>query len=73
MRKWMNPRRTRRRKRKLKSKLLEIRLLLLSHLVSLLARPSKVLLRFPNSLNLLNRGKPSTKRCLPAKSQSSTK
>jgi hypothetical protein len=55
MRKWMNPRR---RKRKLKSKLLEIRLLLLSHLVSLLARPSKVLLRFPNSLNLLNRGKP---------------
>jgi hypothetical protein len=58
MRKWMNPRRTRKRKRKLKSKLLEIRLLLLSHLVSLLARPSKVLLRFPNSLNLLNRGKP---------------
>jgi hypothetical protein len=72
MRKWMDPRRTRRRKRKLKSKLLEIRLLLLNHLASLQARPSKVLLRFPNSLNLLNRGK-SLKRRLPAKSQSLTK
>jgi hypothetical protein len=71
MRKWMNPRRTRRRKRKLKSKLLEIRLLLLNHLVYLLARPSKVLLRF-HSLNLLNLGK-SPKRGLSSKSKSSTR